>query len=229
MTRSHAKHLELTHFSTSEAQFPVLLISRHFASPFAFIMKKSSPVQIQLKLGHYRPHQSEGSLGTLRPLFVSGFFFFPFLFPGAWLGSMYEGRWIVEPDFGSIKCTLGLEHLRGQSPESLHRELWIGVLTYNLMRLKMLQSGYAADREIRSMSFTETHQLLATNWLLCAFVGVSEAMAVSAQQQGTCAVIGQRPDRVEPRENKRRPKVLKLMTVARRMFHAALAAITKIP
>jgi len=53
-------------------------------------------------------------------------------------------------------------------------------------------------------------------------------MAVSAQQQGTCAIIGQRPDRVEPRENKRRPKVLKLMTVARRMFHPALAAITKI-
>jgi len=135
----------------------------------------------------------------------------------------------VEPDIKSIKCTLGLEHLRGQSPESLHRELWTGVLTYNLVRLKMLQSGYAAGREIRSMSFTETHQLLATNWLLCACVGVSEAMAVSAQQQGTCAVIGQRPDRVEPRENKRRPKVLKLMTVARRMFHAGIAAITKNP
>jgi hypothetical protein len=64
----------------------------------------------------------------------------------------------VEPDIKSIKCTLGLKHLRGQSPESLHRELWTGVLTYNLVRLKMLQSGYSAGREIRSMSFTETHQ-----------------------------------------------------------------------
>jgi putative transposase len=149
--------------------------------------------------------------------------------PSAWLSSMYEGRWIVEPDIKSIKCTLGLEHLRGQSPESLHRELWTGVLTYNLVRLKMLQSGYAADREIRSLSFTETHQLLATNWLLCACLGVSDPLATSAQQQGTCALIGQRPERVEPRENKRRPKVLKLMTVARRMFHAALAAISKFP
>jgi hypothetical protein len=142
---------------------------------------------------------------------------------------MYEGRWIVEPDIESIKCTLGLEHLRGQSPESLHRELWTGVLTYNLVRLKMLQSGYAAGREIRSLSFTETHQLLATNWLLCACVGVTEAMAVSAQRQGVCAVAGQRPDRVEPRENKRRPKVLKLMTVARKIFHATVAALAKIP
>ena len=149
--------------------------------------------------------------------------------PGTWLGSMYEGRWIVEPDIESIKCTLGLEHLRGQSPESLHRELWTGVLTYNLVRLKMLQSGYAAGREVRSLSFTETHQLLATNWLLCACVGVTEAMAVSAQRQGVCAVAGQRPDRVEPRENKRRPKVLKLMTVARKIFHATVAALAKIP
>jgi len=98
MTRSHAKHLELTHFSTSEAQFPVLLISRHFASPFAFIMKKSSPVQIQLKLGHYRPHQSEGSLGTLRPLFVSGFFFLPFSLP--WCMAWFHVRGTLDRGTG---------------------------------------------------------------------------------------------------------------------------------
>ena len=136
---------------------------------------------------------------------------------------------MIEPDIESIKCTLGLEHLRGQSPESLEREIWTGVLTYNLVRLKMLQSGYAAGREIRSMSFTETHQLLATNWLLCACVGVSHAMAVSAQLQGTCSIVGNRPDRSEPRENKRRPKVLKLMTIPRRLYHAAIAVLSKIP
>lgn len=149
--------------------------------------------------------------------------------PGAWLASMYRGRWMVEPDIGSIKCTMGLEHLRAQSPEGLEREIWTGMLTYNLVRLRMLQSGYAATREVRSMSFTETYQLLSSNWLLCACVGVSEAMAVSAQGQGVCAVVGNRPQRSEPRENKRRPKVLKLMTVPRRIYQAALAALSKIP
>ncbi len=144
-----------------------------------------------------------------------------------WLGSMYQGRWMVEPDIESIKCTMGLEHLRGQSPESLEREIWTGMLTYNLVRLKMLQSGYALGRETRSMSFTETYQLLSTNWLLCACVGVSKPMAASAQQQGTCAIVGQRPDRSEPRENKRRPKVLKLMTVPRRLLHATAATLAK--
>lgn len=143
-----------------------------------------------------------------------------------WLGSIYESRWMVEPDIKTIKCTIGLEHLRGQSPEAMERELWTGMLTYNLVRMKMLQSGYAANREIRSMSFTETYQVLSTNWLLCACAGVSDAMAAAAQAQGVCAVVGNRPGRAEPRENKRRPKVLKLMTVPRAVFQAAFKAAT---
>ena len=150
-------------------------------------------------------------------------------YPSAWLGLMYQGRWMVEPDIESIKCTRGLEHLRSQSPEGLEREIWTGMLTYNLVRTKMLQSGYEARREIRSLNLTETYQLLSTNWLLCACVGVNHAMAVSAQNQSSCVVVGNRPDRSEPRENKRRPKILKLMTEARCVFHAAMAALTKSP
>jgi len=72
------------------------------------------------------------------------------------ISSLYEGRWLIEPDIGSIKCTMNLEHLRAQIPEGIELELWTGLLTYNLVRIKMRQSGYAANREIRSMSFTET-------------------------------------------------------------------------
>jgi len=120
-------------------------------------------------------------------------------YPDAWFGSFYQGRWIVEPDIGSIKCTLGLEHLRGQSPEVIEREIWTAMMTYTLVRLKMQPSGYAAEHEIRSMSFTETYPLLATNWLPCACVGANQAMATSAQAQDVCAVVGSCPDRSELR------------------------------
>ena len=120
------------------------------------------------------------------------------------------------------------QHLRSLTPAGIERELWTGLLTYNLVRTKMLQSGYAAKREVRSMSFTETYQLLSTNWLLCACQVATKAMVQTAQEQGVCAVVGIRPDRVEPRENKRRPKVLKLMTVPRRLFQATVAALKKI-
>lgn len=145
-----------------------------------------------------------------------------------WLASLYEGRWYVETDIETIKCTIGLEHLRSQSPEGIERELWTGLLCYNLVRLKMLQSGYAADREIRSMSFSETYQVLSTNWLLCACTGISDAMATSAQAQGVTAIVGHRPGRCEPRENKRRAKVLKLMTVPRNVAKAARSLLAKV-
>lgn len=148
--------------------------------------------------------------------------------PADWVSALYESRWNVEPDIRSQKVTMGLEHLRSLTPEGIERELWTGLLAYNLVRAKMLQSGCEAKREIRSMSFTETYQLLSTNWLLCACSVVSGAMATSAQVQGACAVVGARPGRIEPRENKRRPKVLKLMTVPRRIFKAAIAALRKI-
>ena len=87
-------------------------------------------------------------------------------YPAAWLGSLYEGRWIVEPDIESIKCTMGLEHLRSQTLAGIQRELWTGLLTYNLIRAKMLQSSFTTNREIRSSSFSETYQVLSSNWLV---------------------------------------------------------------
>ena len=54
-------------------------------------------------------------------------------YPGEWLGSLYEGRWLREPDIESIKCTMNLQHLPAQSPAGKERELWTGLLTYNLV------------------------------------------------------------------------------------------------
>jgi hypothetical protein len=56
--------------------------------------------------------------------------------------------------------------------------------------------------------------------LLCAVNGVSEAMAIACLRQGTCSIAGNRPNRVEPRANKRRPKILKLMTTPRSALKA---------
>ncbi|WP_404307082.1 IS4 family transposase [Neorhodopirellula lusitana] len=148
--------------------------------------------------------------------------------PSSWIGALYEGRWMIEPDIEAIKCTMGIEYLRSQTPEGIQRELWTGLFTYNLVRSKMLQAGRSANREARSLSFTETYQVLSTNWLLCACVGVSKPMVIASLSQCTCAVVGNRPGRAEPRENKRRPKTLKLMKVPRWIFHAAMASLSKI-
>ena len=135
-----------------------------------------------------------------------------------WLAAVYRGRWYVEKDIESIKCTMGIEHLRSLSPEGLLSELWTGLLTYNLVRLKMLDSSVHHGREHRSLSFTDTYQMLSTNWLVGAIVEPSVWMRQAMLDQPVGEIVGNRPDRVEPRANKRRPKVLELLTVSRRQW-----------
>jgi hypothetical protein len=61
--------------------------------------------------------------------------------PSFWISSLCQGRWMVESDIESIKCTMGIEHLRSQAPEGFRLELWTGPVTYNLVRSKMLKAG----------------------------------------------------------------------------------------
>lgn len=143
--------------------------------------------------------------------------------PARWIASVYRSRWLVELDIRSIKCTLAMEHLRAKTPEMVRRELWSCLLAYNLIRLKMLQSGATAERDVRSMSFTRTMVLLANNWLLCGARGLTEALIEVGQNQPLDEVVGHRPDRIEPRMNKRRPKVLKLMAKPRNSYKRQLA------
>lgn len=140
-----------------------------------------------------------------------------------WISSVYRSRWLVELDIRQIKCSLGMDEIRAKTPEMVRTEIWSCLLAYNLIRAKMLQSSSASGRDPRSLSFTVTMQLLGTNWVLCAVVGVTPELAELGQQASSSEVVGNRPDRVEPRVNKRRPKVLALMTKPRAQYHAEIA------
>jgi hypothetical protein len=141
-----------------------------------------------------------------------------------WLGEVYRSRWYVELDIKSLKVTLGLEHLRSRNPAEVLLELWAGLLMYNLIRFKMLQSSIVNNRDCRSMSFSQTHQVLATNWLLWSTRATRRSTVSLCLSMLANRVVGNRPDRVEPRANKRRPKVLALMTQSRQFFQDLLKA-----
>lgn len=145
-------------------------------------------------------------------------------FPADWIRSVYESRWLVELDIRAVKCSLNMDILRAKSPHMVRTELWSCLLAYNLIRLKMLQSCTESGRDPRSLSFTTTLQLLATNWLLCAVIGVSQELANLGQDASCSQRVGHRDGRVEPRVNKRRPKILALMTKPRHQLRAELEA-----
>ncbi len=146
------------------------------------------------------------------------------VYSAAWIGSVYQSRWLVELDIRSIKCSLGMDILRAKTPAMVRTELWSCLLAYNLIRLKMLQSCATSGRDPRSLSFTTTLQLLGTNWLLCAVIGATPELSNLGQAASSSERVGHRPGRIEPRKNKRRPKLIALMTKPRDQCRAELGA-----
>ncbi len=113
-----------------------------------------------------------------------------------------------------------MDVIRAKTPKMVRMEIWSCLLACNLIRAKMLQSCGMTGRDPRSLSFATSMQLLGTNWLLCAVIGVTHLLAELGQHASSSKVVGQRLNRVEPRVNKRRPKVLALMTKPRHKYHA---------
>lgn len=139
----------------------------------------------------------------------------PKQYDARWLAAIYRGRWRVELDIRGIKVTLGMDVLRAKTPEMVRTELWSCLLAYNLIREAMLRAAERAGRCCRSMSLTAAMQMLGALWLANAIHGSSAELRSLFQKHQLTTKVGHRPGRNEPRVNKRRPKILKLMTQPR--------------
>jgi hypothetical protein len=142
------------------------------------------------------------------------------------LAELYHQRWLAELDLRTIKSTLGLDVLRCKSPEMVRRELWAGLLAYNLIRQTMLQAALQAGCSPRHLSFAAALQKIAASWntiLACQDTIVLLLIEVHLGDLATHQV-GDRPNRVEPRATKRRPKPQRLLMQPRAQARAALLA-----
>lgn len=135
------------------------------------------------------------------------------------IAELYRRRWEVELDIRSIKVHLRMKHLRCQSPSMVRKEIYIHLLAYNLARAMMVEAALIFDREPRGLSFRGAVQAIN------AFVSAVAAKGTNLEEQYQlmlCTIagttVGHRPNRIEPREWKRRPPTYKLMQVPR---HAA--------
>ena len=80
------------------------------------------------------------------------------------LAELYHQRWLAELDIRTIKITLALDVLRCKTPEMVRRELWTGLLAYNLIRQTMLQAAVKAGCSPRQLSFAAALQKIAASW-----------------------------------------------------------------
>lgn len=140
------------------------------------------------------------------------------------LAELYHKRWLVELDIGVLKVRLGLGVLRTTSPAMARKELWVGLLAYNLIRQSLLQAASLRELSPRQLSFTAAMQSVASTWSVLAIV--SQEIATKLIEAHLHAIgthkIGHRFGRVEPRAIKRRPKPQALLTKPRQEARAEL-------
>lgn len=132
------------------------------------------------------------------------------------LKALYRSRWQVELDFRNLKTTLGMETLRGRSPQMVEKEIWVYLLAYNLIREAMVSAAKLAELCPRQLSFKHGVQLWVS-W------GNGDKHDWEKGESGLILLllmgqrrVGKRPGRIEPRAVKRRPKPYPLLTKTRK-------------
>jgi putative transposase len=140
------------------------------------------------------------------------------------LAELYHQRWLAELDIRAIKCSMGIDVLRCKSPAMVRKEIWACLLAYNLIRRRLLQSALARKRSPRQISFTAAMQKIAASWRQGPLLDGETAAALLEIDWKHLAAhrVGHRPNRVEPRAIKRRPKPHDLLMMPRAEARAAL-------
>lgn len=120
------------------------------------------------------------------------------------LASLYCQRWQIETNFGHLKTTMKMDVLKCKTLDGVLKELQVFALVYNLVRQVMLEAASRQGVDASRISFID-----ALRWLQSASPGDDLAALV---------VNPLRPNRLEPRVRKRRPKPYPLMTKPRRQL-----------
>ena len=135
------------------------------------------------------------------------------------LGALYKMRWNIEVDFRTIKATLAMDVLRCKSQPMVDKEIAVYILAYNLVRWAMAKAALLADVLPRMLSFAGAKRLLGAFADQLRRTSDDQVRTLIATVTACIATLRLplRPDRIEPRAKKRRPKNLPLLTVPRQV------------
>jgi hypothetical protein len=131
---------------------------------------------------------------------------------------LYRRRWQAELHLRSLKIVLQMDHLRCKTPERVRNEFYAHLLGYNLLRGVMAAAAFQSGRSPWEISFKGTLQTLSEFLpLLLTRVG-NETWCTALLTAVATHIVGDRPDRFEPRLRKRRPKPYKHLREHRRNY-----------
>jgi len=142
------------------------------------------------------------------------------------LAQLYAWRWRIELFLRDIKTTLQMQMLSCRTPKMVHNELEMHLIAYNLIRAFMGETALSCHVWLERLSFKGTLDTTRQYAQAIARLPASHRhrrRALYAQMLATIAgdPLPNRPDRFEPRCQKRRPKAFPFMTCPRRVLKAA--------
>lgn len=142
------------------------------------------------------------------------------------LDRLYASRWNIEVDLRSIKAEMGMDILRCKTPEMVRKEVAAHLLAYSLVRAVMAQAASLAHVLARALSFKGAVQILnAYHQQLRHSAGARISVMISHVLGALSALrLPWRPNRVEPRAIKRRPKPHRLLMVPRHLARLQLTS-----
>jgi hypothetical protein len=149
-------------------------------------------------------------------------------YPQQQIAAAYRARWQAELDLRAIKQVLAMEILRCQSPAMVRKEIWMHLVAYNLIRTLLADAAQTVHLEPRELSFKAGLQMLnafAPIWSARATTAANREDLYAAILQALARHrVGDRPDRVEPRAVKRRPRPRTYLTEPRPLARRRLLA-----
>lgn len=147
--------------------------------------------------------------------------------PKAWpvrlLAALYARRWKIELYWDDIKTTLQMDMLSCRTPAMVHKELQMHFIAYNLIRSLMGEAALLAHVPLDRISFKGTmdaahHYSLAMDKIPVRHRHRRRMLFLEMLSTIAADLVPERPDRREPRCQKRRPKAYPFMTRPRQLM-----------
>jgi hypothetical protein len=141
------------------------------------------------------------------------------------IAEMYRARWMAEVSFRDLKRTINSHELRCKSPRMIQKELWMNLIVYNAMCFLQMKAAHATGTDRNLLSFKGCLQVVRAwehrfrDWRASA-----KNLCAELYEHMVSKLLVLRPNRVEPRVNKRRPKIIRLMMKPRRILREEILA-----
>jgi hypothetical protein len=149
----------------------------------------------------------------------------PVAYPADELSALYRERWHCELDLRSLKTSLQMAHLRCKTPEMVEKEFWTHLLAYNLIRQTMSEAARTHNLPPRHLSFKGAVQIVNA---FATYLPRRQQDRDDLWKEMLTAIathlVGNRPDRIEPRKLKKRDSKYTYMTRPRNEERRRLCA-----